>query len=77
MVAAKLGTVRLSAVDLDNGGTKFGLRVKAGVTGNVGSVRLAGTPPFVATLNYLPSADGSVIPTVGGLAAQIDFRFFV
>lgn len=55
VVAAKLGTVRLGAVEIANGGTAFGLKVRAGVAGNVGSVGVAApTPTFNPATNLLP-----------------------
>jgi hypothetical protein len=77
VVAAAFGTVRLTAVALNNGGEHFGLRVKAGVASNARSVRLIGTVPFDPLVDYKPNIDGQVSPSVGGLAAQGDFRFFV
>ena len=71
VVAPKLGTVRISWLERNNFGTTFGLRVKAGVTKNVGSVRIANTPPFLEFQNYTPTATGEVSPAVaGGLAVR-------
>ncbi len=72
VVSARVGTVRLTGVTVNNGGTKFGFRVAFGA-GNVGSFQIA-TNPFTKGVNYKPSANGAVTPAVAG---QVDFGFYV